>query len=395
MGGAAVKSDLPEIRDGLQQRIGELCRRLLPRGRMEGGQWVSSNPTVAGDDRKVPALKVRVSGGDAGAWIDHRNGRDGHKGDVIGLVAYLMRTDTKGAMAWARDFLGLRNMSREEREAMRFAGEARRQKEEKRAEDKRRWSLMEADRLFCTPAGEGIYGPAWCAGTAELGAGSAAEHHARAYFAARDCSVGDVATMWGKAMRFSAGTEWWKGATWETDAHGRKRKVAPGPLFPAFHTGMRSPIGVVTACHVTFLDPIRPSKAPVDNAKLMFGEKKGTVMELCTGAADRKPFWQSERPGLVVICEGIETGLSLAPEVERAGGRLWAAGDLGNMGNAPVHLNCCGEIIVARDNNHGNAQAQKQLEAALDALDRHGKPLTVMASTVGDDFNDLATGKDE
>jgi hypothetical protein len=382
------RSDIPEIRAGLQAQIHKLVKELLPRGRSESGQWVSTNPTVAGDDRKIPALKVRISGGDIGAWTDYRHGRDGHKGDVIGLVAYLNGTDTKGALAWARDFLGLKTLSRAEREAMRFAAAKKREAEEKRAEQKRRWSLLEADRLFMTPAGAGDYGPAFTEGTDPGGAAAA---HAAAYFAARKCAPGDIATLNRLSFRFSRGTEWWKGAQWKTGAGGRKVKAERGPMFPAIHSAMRSPIGIVTCCHVTFLDPARPAKAPVETAKLMFGEKKGAVIEIATGPSGT-PFWQwsdDTRPCPVIIAEGIETAATIAVELSGEA-RIWAAGDLSNMGEVPAHLPIVSAIFVARDNNAGNAQAQKQLERALERLERHEKPMSVMASHVGDDFNDLA-----
>jgi hypothetical protein len=73
---------------------------------------------------------------------------------------------------------------------------------------------------------------------------------------------------------------------------------------------------------------------------------------------------------------------------------VWAAGSLSGMGHAPIQLSCVSDVTVARDNNHGNAQALKQLDAALIALEEHDKPMVVMNSYVGDDFNDLMTGKD-
>lgn len=387
-----LRSDIPEIRTGLQDRISQLCRHLLPHGRMESGQWVSFNPRVAGDERKVPALKVRVTGGDTGAWTDHRNGRDGHKGDVIGLVAYLTGQDTKGALAWARDFLGLKALSPAERQAMRFAAAAKKKAEDQRAEQKRRWSLAEAERLFLTPNGAGEYGPAETAGTATSGG---AELHARAYLAARSAPLERIRTLNLESFRFSNATEWWKGAQWRARA-GRTVKETRGPRFPAIHSAMRSPIGAVACCHVTFLDPVRPDKAPVKPAKLMFGEKKGSVIEVAMGPA-MVPFWRwddATRPAPVIIAEGVETAASLAAELSHDA-RIWAAGDLGNIGRVPVHLPIVGEIYVARDNNAGNAQAQKVLDGCLEDLERHGKPVAVMNSYVGDDFNDLATGKDE
>jgi hypothetical protein len=388
------QSDIPEIRAGLQDRIVDICRQLLPRGRAEGGLWVAHNPGVAGEERKPPALKVRIAGGDIGAWTDWRNGRAGHKGDVIGLVAYLVGTDTKGALAWARDFLGLKALSREERAAMRFAAEARRRQDDRRAEQKRRWSLAEADRLYTTPQGHREYGPAFAA-TAGFADGTAAREHALAYLRARRCPLDEIKTARPDlTFRFSAATEWWKGAVWETDGSGRKFKARPGPSFPAIHTAMRAPIGAVTCCHVTFLDQLQPAKAPVSPAKLMFGEKKGTVIEIATGPS-RTPFWQwgpETQAAPVIIAEGIETAASLAVELS-AEARVWAAGDLSNIGNAPVHLPIVAEIYVARDNNHGNPQAQRQLDDALEKLEAHGRPLTVMNSPIGDDFNDLATGE--
>lgn len=389
-----MRSDIPEIRQGLQDRIVEVCERLLPHGRRDGGLYVATNPRVAGDDRKIPALKVRISGGDIGAWMDYRNGRDGERGDVIGLIAYLLATDTRGALVWSRDFLGLRSMSRAERDDMRRAAEQKAIAARRRDADKRRWKLTEADRLFSRPE-PGTYGPARCAGTAAIGAGTAAEAHARAYFAGRDCALEEVATLNAMSLRFSPGTEWWKGAKWEMIAGGGRRKVEDGPAWPAVHAGMRNSMGIVTCCHVTFLDPAAPQKAPVEPAKLMFGEKTGTVIELATGPS-RTPYWQwfTERgQSPVIICEGIETGLSLAGALGNDA-RIWAAGDLSNMGHAPVWLDCVSQIYLARDNNAGNAQAQRHLDKVQEELESAGKPLAVMASHVGDDFNDLAQGQD-
>jgi hypothetical protein len=59
-----------------------------------------------------------------------------------------------------------------------------------------------------------------------------------------------------------------------------------------------------------------------------------------------------------------------------------------------VWLDCVGAVIVARDNNDGNAQAARQLDDALEQLARANKPLEVIASHVGDDFNDLAKGEE-
>lgn len=368
-----MQGDLKEIREALNLRIRDVCERLLPRGRLIAGQWEAHNPRVAGDDRKLPALKVRVSGGTPGAWTDWRNGRDGHAGDVIGLIAYLNGADTKGALAWARDFLGLKSMSREERRAMRFAAEAQAKKRERQDAQRRLQKRKRAAELFTSiPLASGPAGTAY--------------RHALAYFAQRNMPLDHVPALNKENFCFSAATEWWRGAVYE-NRDGRRFKTRPGPSFPAVHAAMRQWNGETSACHVTFLDPVEPAKAPVEPAKLMYGEARGAVIEIAMGPSGR-PFWDSQAAHPLILCEGIETGGPLAIAAPEA--RLWAAGSLAGMRYAPVHLPCVSEIYVARDNNHGNAQAQKQLEAALEELERAGKPLTVMASHVGDDFNDLA-----
>lgn len=364
-----MQSDLPEIKLALQDRIVDVCARMLPNGRREGTLWVSSNPKVAGDEKRTPALKVGLAR-DKGAWRDWRSG---DKGDVIALIMHCMGTDTKGALQWARDFLGIRSMTREERQQLRQDAEKRNEAEARRLEKARAFKLVKADELFR----QGF----------ALGESSAAEQHARAYFQARRCALEDIATLNRFTFRFSGATEWWKGARWRNDA-GQRFKEAPGPSFPAVHSAMRQATGIVTCCHCTFLDPLKPRKAPVEPPKLMFGEALGGVIEIATGA-DAGPFWgPNEKAGPVIICEGIETGLSIAAAIPDV--RVWAAGSLAGMGSAPVQLSCISDVTVARDNNDGNPQAQRQLASALDKLDRHGKPLVVMASHVGDDFNDLA-----
>ncbi|RWF49962.1 MAG: hypothetical protein EOS50_30240 [Mesorhizobium sp.] len=382
-----MNGDLDIIKSGLIDRIESVCERLLPDGRSEGGLWVAWNP-IEKDAKpgRLPALKVRIRGGDLGAW---RCFRSGAKGDVLKLVAYVERTDIKGALAWGRDFLGIRAMSPAERQSLRKAEAVRKKERDDKAERARLYKLEVGDQLYFAKGGEKEIGGVYCPyGTSAFGGGSDAEIHAQRYFAARNVPIDALAGKY--CFRFSGATEWWRGAKWD-GAGGRKFKSAKGPLFPAVHSAMRQWNGVVTCCHVTFLDPVLPKKAPVDTAKLMRGEKKGAVIEVARGLSG-KAFWMTEQPGPLVIAEGIETALSFAVNIPEA--RVWAAGDLGNIGEAPVNLACVEWVLFARDNNAGNSQAQKQFETALAGLERHGKTVVVEASHVGDDFNDLAQGEE-
>lgn len=387
-----MTGDLDIIKAGLKDRVGELVERLLPHGREEGGQWVCHNP-LGDDARKPPAFKVRIRGGDLGAWIDWRSG---DKGDVIGLVAFVERTDVSGALVWARDFLGLKAMSRADREQMRRVQRERAEKKARDDEKRRMDKLLAADRLFSREGPQARpVGPALVPqGTFAIDMRSAVIEHAWSYFAARSVPLGTVQHLNRKSFRVSPATEWWKGARWERDGQ-RKWKGEAGPLFPAVHSAMRNRMGLVTCCHVTFLDPARPAKAPVTPAKLMFGEALGAVIEISTGPSGI-PFWMADREGLapcpLILAEGIETALAFATTIPEA--RVWAGGSLAGVGNAPVDLDCVDWVLFARDNNEGNGQAQKQFSAALEKLEASGKRVEVEASHVGDDFNDLAQGEE-
>lgn len=357
-----------EIKAQLLARIGEIAAMLLPHGRKEGGLWVSHNP--AGDDhKKNPALKVRINGGDAGAWSDWRSG---DKGDVWRLIEHCQRTDFNGARRWAMDALGLKAMSREERAAAAAQAQNYVHAAAAKAEKDSARKLLEANRL-------------WNEADAKS---SPWRDHALAYFSGRSCALEDVPNIARQTFRYSRQSEYWKLAKWESSGR-YPVKIEAGPLFPAIHSAMRNRMGLLTACHVTFLDPVLPKKALVKPPKMMKGQALGAVIELAYGPENR-PFWEAERPHPLIIAEGVETALSLAIEVPEA--RVWAGGSLAGIGSAPVDLDCISAVIFARDNNVGNDQAQGQFEAAFAQLAAK-KPLEVMASHLGDDFNDLANGE--
>ncbi|RUW45668.1 hypothetical protein [Mesorhizobium sp. M8A.F.Ca.ET.021.01.1.1] len=385
-----MTGDLDVIKAGLIDRMEEVCARLLPHGKVEAGQWVSFNP-VTGDHRagRVPALKVRLRGGVVGAWKDWRSG---DSGDALRLVAYILATDTSGAMVWGRDFLGLRTMTRADRENMRKVAAQKAQTRERDDARRREEKLLNADRLFNARQSEKDIGPCQIPfGVHKIGENTTAETHALAYFAARNCALEDIETFTAYSTRVAPAVEWWKGANWKRDSSGRQFKDQRGPLYPAILSAMRNRMGIVTCCHFTFLDPNRPAKAPVEPAKLMYGEALGSVIEIATGPSG-KPFWMTDEPAPLIIAEGRETAQSFAAAGVPA--RIWAAGSLAGVGKAPVDLACVSWVLFARDNNTGNPQAQKQFEQALAGLESHGKRVVVEASHVGDDFNDLAKGEE-
>lgn len=217
---------IADIKAMLQGRVDELCRTLLPHGRRESGKWAASNPFVSGDERKPAALKVGLER-EPGAWRDFRNGEHG---DILGLIAFAQRTDTAGALKWARDWLGLRAMSREDRLAMQAEAARQTQRNAEKAERDRRADLERANALWLQAD---VTRSPW-------------RDHALAYFAARQCPLESVPNIARETFRYARASEWWKGSEWETKA-GRARKAADGPLFPAVHSAMRNRLGHLTA----------------------------------------------------------------------------------------------------------------------------------------------------
>jgi hypothetical protein len=363
--------DIDTIKDMLKARIVEVCHRCLPRGRRDGNEWVAHNPFVD-EQRKTPALKVALTG-NKGAWKDYRHPTD--KGDVLKLIEFTQSLASfKEVVTWAKDFLGLEQMTPKQREALRHEAVMRKQRDEEEDRKRRQRKLEQAMALWQEADGPGE--------------NPGAEAHAMGYFASRGCDPRNLLHPSFRTFRFSSATEWWKGAEFQ-HANGGQRKVKPGPQYPAIHSAMRAANGALTCCHVTYLDPVLRAKAPVAPPKLMRGEALGSVIEVARGPSEQD-FWMCAVAGPLIIAEGIETALSLALAVPEA--RVWAAGSLAGLGACPVQLPCVGEIALARDNNEGNAQAQKALRQAVLKLEEADKPLVVMASHVGDDFNDLTQG---
>lgn len=365
-----MKNDLPEVKEALKGRVEDLCRKLLPDGKRNGRLWVAHNP-VTGDFQQSPEFKVALDR-DRGAWKDWRSGETG---DVLKLISYIKGLDFKETMDFARDFCGIRTMTAEQRREL---DQRTRQAQQAAAidDEQRRLKRMEkAEKI-------------WNSGYQD-GARSAAEAHARRYFAARALPLDEIVNRDFQTFRFAGEQEYWPRAQFRYE-NGQRRKEKAGPLYPAVLSAMRLATGQIAAVHMTFLSPLGPTKLPVskdENSKIMFGEAKGAMIRISHGPEGAPPELAREAHPLI-LCEGVEDGLSLALAIPEA--RVWAAGSLSAMGGAPVWLPCISGLIIARDNDFKPA-AQKQFDKVLEALQAAAPslPMTTIASHMGKDFNDL------
>lgn len=184
-----------------------------------------------------------------------------------------------------------------------------------------------------------------------------------------------------RAVKFSAEERW----------HGQGEETHIGP---ALVTAMTLPDGGFGAIHRTWINPdVEGQKADLSPPRKMWPASEGAAMRLWRGAGhlDEAKAIEKGVSGPVVVCEGIEDGLSLAmmaPEM-----RVHAAGSLPGL-LSWVPPGCAERIIVAADNDWNRPQAQALLNRALDRLrDEFKLPLSVTRSPEGKDFNDLLLGK--
>lgn len=90
-----------EIAERLQPRVEDLCRELLPNGKLRGHEWVCGDITGAPGD----SLSVELRGDKAGVWYDHAT-REG--GDVIDLIDATRQLHGVGhAAKWGAKWLGI------------------------------------------------------------------------------------------------------------------------------------------------------------------------------------------------------------------------------------------------------------------------------------------------
>jgi Toprim domain len=346
-----------EVRSRLQGNVHRLLPELGITDRPAGGMVTPRNPTR--NDRRPGSFVIWTGGEGAGAWKDYAT--DEH-GDVIDLVAYLLGLKQKiDAYWWALEFLGLhrgnvRSASSDELER------ARRERDRKAADAKSQADEAEKSAVLFKR---------WL----ELApiAGTLAEIYLRD---ARGIPLQRLKRTPG-ALRFAAA---WDHIDKETG------EVTTWPCMVAAMTRGKK----VVALHRTFLARDGSGKADVAKAKMMIGPSRASAIRLASGPSGLAPH-KAEAAGVfgpLAIGEGIETSLTVA--AARPDYRVWAAGSLSLMGLLDWP-GCASAVVLLRDNDW-----KAEARAAFARVETHwrdqanGRPLEVVASAHGSDFNDWA-----
>jgi hypothetical protein len=367
--------DAREIRGLLQRDVTKLLNRLFPQYTITSPVFAPLNPTR---DDKTPGSFVIWTGGPAAGGFTEYSPRGQARGDVIDMIAYVHKRpgDRAFAFAWARDFLGIRNMSEAQLRSMKGSARAHVHQEvaanSAAIADRRKKALDLWRRTLPI-------------------SGSVAE----TYLAARRIPYVLIRNR-EDDIRFLPRLEHWKGTEWDRSTT-PWTKIKSGGEFPCMVAAMRNLAGDITAVHCTFLRSDGSSKADVGEPKLMRGDAKGSAIRLTRGDGNlsleeaREAFAQHGVVHPFMPFEGIENGLSYAVEVPEP--RIWACGSFDLMLALRVEDEATFDPVIFGRDNDDNPNAENAMVDRIDEVRASGRDCSHARPPTGvKDFNDLIRG---
>jgi len=300
--------DASELAHRLAREAEAVCLHYLSNGRRMGRYW------VVGDVANTPgrSLYVRLYGGvsgrgAAGRWTDAATGE---YGDLLDLIARNR---------------GLDRLS----------------------------DVLDEARAFLSLPRSGI-APSACVPAATGGSPEAA----RRLFQAGRRVPGTLAETYLRGRAITASLDW-PCLRFHPSVYYRAHDAAPRQAWPALLAAVTDGLGQITGIQRTWLDPDRPGKAPLANARRALGQLLGNGVRF--GVAD----------DVVAVGEGIETMLALKtvfPLLPMIAGL--SAMHLGAL-VLPVALR---RLYIARDKDAAGAIAMERLRARASAagIEVHG-----------------------
>lgn len=351
--------EVGDIARMLAGRIEALCAEILPGGHREGAEWVEARRANGG---LGDGLRVRLHGARAGVWKHFADAGSG--GDALDLVAYVMFAgDKRKAIEWAKAYLGLRG-----------ADKAALQTAKKRAvaASKEAFEKDRADREKRRK-----YAHAMWLGSMAYIRGTPADFYLRGRGIALDHLVKIPSSLrFAVSLRHPSGGE-----------------------HPAMVAAINNAAGEFVGVHRTYLDTRRAGSGIVTkyagpgDAKVTLGSYRGGFITLARGASG-KPLRDAPEGDGVILCEGIEDGLTLAmacPEY-----RVLACVSSSNFANIALPP-AIGSVIIAADNDPEFITdpagrpiphpARRSVQAAVDRFMDEGRAVRVAYAPKGKDFN--------
>lgn len=369
---------IEDIKDRLLDRLDLVVQAYVRPGAdsyTARGRLFALNPGRA--DRSVGSFCVTMGGAKAGRWNDYATG---DRGDVLDLIRLSLSCSAADAIKEARAFLGLDTESPEvktKRDAA--AAEAKRQRAaadasaKRDAEKRQKWA-------------QGL----WFSAQEKI-LGTPVDHYLRG----RGIDLSGLPHL-PRAIRFHPECRYYYDTETVDPDTGEVRRGSAWRVMPAMVTAISRGRGIID-CHRTYLafDDTRGiwAKAPVSDAKKVFGDYTGGSMRLCGALGPRGgalKLAQAPQGARVLVAEGLENALSgillrhmrgLPPVFVVAAGAIWNLSEI----ELPDTI---GDVTLAADNDTG-AQAQAQLRKAVAFHKAKGRTVRVWRSThPGEDLND-------
>ncbi len=372
---------IDDLKDRLLAQLDGLVHHFAPPGPgsyTSRGVYFTLNP--GRPDRSVGSFCIHMTGAMAGKWRDFSPNASPDRGDVIDLIGLSLGLDSPVAkIKAAREWLGLdtedpatRRAREEQASRLKAARAAQAQADSRRAEHRRQ-----------------IARAVWLSGQADIH-GTPVDH----YLAGRGIDIRALPHLSG-AIRFHPECRYyWDEELTDPETGEVSTRTRWRPM-PAMVTAIARGREIID-CHRTYLvqGPDGTwTKAPVGDAKKVFGDYSGGSARLCGELGPRGGHLKLRQaaPGAEVwITEGIENGLSLVA-LRALTGRppafVLAAGAIFNF--AKVELpEAVTRVVLAADNDSGD-QARAALDHAVAAHVARGRAVRVWRSRVpGEDLND-------
>lgn len=288
-----------------------------------------------------------------GAWIHWGSGEKGDLFDLVGCCMAGGVKDRKAAYDWAKRFLGYdREYSAEEKRE--FLARQAHAKKVNEINAEKRAKIHQSDLNKKRRRAKAIY---------LKGAIVQPGDRVYQYLTARGIDFKRLQHV-PKSIRF-------------LEKHAWNKDIK----FDCMVCGMYLPNSELGAIHRTWLDPDdMGKKAPIyiekhdgtkaQKARKIWPEFEGCFIPLWRGKSGKNRKDAPPKSDTIIICEGVEDGLTLAMLYPDA--RIDVVGSLGNMRHYDPPA-CCKELVIAADRDWGKDAALEQLEKTKEILAIRGQ----------------------
>lgn len=352
---------IDEIANALRADVLNLCHAIGLQGKIEHNDFVAFNPTR--NDKNLGSFRICIRGAKQGVWCEFASNERGDPLDLINYCLFNNASNKHEAIEWAKTFLGIGTGSVTLKQIRQRAEEQKKACEDQQKIENENFRRY-AGKIFWS-AQESIKGT-----PAEL------------YFKARGIDF-RILKKQPHAIRFAPE------CFYERDKRTGQKFYMPA-IVTAIHNADNEFVGV----HRTFLEQV--NGVWKRKTKKVLGSFAGGAIRLWRGKTaapigklkDLKNL--DEVDETLIICEGIEDGLSIAmacPEY-----RIWTSISVSNMQNIeiPKGIN---QVIIAGDVDGDEAIATKQVNTAAETFMRAGKIVKIARPQNAHDFNDELTGQ--